>query len=63
MSTTEVYQQCWKEWLGWYVQGGIPNNTISAPKLVSFWLIYLMLGPAVYCHFEFTAFFQNALTL
>ena len=35
-STTKVYQQCWKEWAGWYVQKGVPNDVISVPKLADF---------------------------
>ena len=35
-STSKVYQQCWKEWAGWCAQEGIPNNSISAPKLADF---------------------------
>ena len=31
-----VYQECWKKWAGWCAQKGIPNNAISAPKLVYF---------------------------
>ena len=34
--TSKVYQQCWKEWVGWCV----PNNAISAPKLTNF-LVHL----------------------
>ena len=36
MSTSQVYQQCWKEWAGWCAQQGLPNNAISAPKLANF---------------------------
>ena len=32
-SQTKVYQQCWKEWADWCAQEGVPNNTISGPKL------------------------------
>ena len=30
MSTSRVYQQCWKEWAGWCARQGLPNNAISA---------------------------------
>ena len=33
LSTSKVYQQCWKEWAGWCAQQGVPNNAISASKL------------------------------
>ena len=36
MSTSRVYQQCWREWAGWCAQQGLPNNAISAPKLANF---------------------------
>ena len=38
MSTSKVYQQCWKEWAGWPAQQGLPNKAISAPKLTNFLL-------------------------
>ena len=40
-STTQVYQQCWKEWAGWCTQMGVLNYATSAPKLAYFCLIYL----------------------
>ena len=42
-STTKVYQQCWKERVGWCAEEGVPNNAISAPKLAGFgvWLVWL----------------------
>ena len=36
MSTSRVYQQCWREWAGWCARQGLPNNAISAPKLANF---------------------------
>ena len=30
VSTSKVYQQCWKEWTGWSAWQGVPNNAISA---------------------------------
>ena len=36
VSTMKVYQQCWKEWAGWCVKEGVPNNAISACKLAEF---------------------------
>ena len=38
-SVMKVYQ-CWKNWVGWCVQEGIPNNAISASKLADV-LVYL----------------------
>ena len=32
-SMSKVYQQCWKEWVGWCGREGVPINAISAPKL------------------------------
>ena len=32
VSISNVYQQCWKEWVGWCAWQGVPNNAISAPK-------------------------------
>ena len=29
VSTSKVYQQCWKEWAGWCAHRGVPNNAIS----------------------------------
>ena len=40
VSTSKVYQQCWKEWAGWCAQQGLPINAISAPKLAIFWFIF-----------------------
>ena len=40
VSTSKVYQQCWKEWVGWCAQQGLPNIAIPAPKLANF-LVYL----------------------
>ena len=37
-STSNVYQQCWKEWAGWCAWQGLPINAISAPKLANFLL-------------------------
>ena len=37
-STSKVYQQYWKEWVGWCAQQGVPNNAISAPKLSNFFV-------------------------
>ena len=42
-STTIVYQQCWKEWVSHCVQDSIPNNAISAPKLVNV-MVHLFRG-------------------
>ena len=46
MSTSKVYQQCWKEWAGWCAQQGLPNNAISAPKLANFLLHLFQVGLA-----------------
>ena len=43
MSTSKVYQQCWKEWAGWCARQGLPNNAISAPKLANFCYIFFRL--------------------
>ena len=40
VSTSKVYQQCWKKWAGWCAQEGVPNNAISAPKIANF-LVHL----------------------
>ena len=34
-STAKVYQQCWKEWVGFCAQNSASNNTISAPTLAN----------------------------
>ena len=54
MSTSRVYQQCWKEWAGWCARQGLPNNAISAPKLANFLLHLFQVGLAwhtigIYC--------------
>ena len=54
MSTSRVYQQCWKEWASWYAQKGLPNNAISSPKLANFLLHLFQVGLAwctigIYC--------------
>ena len=36
-STKKVYQQCLKEWAGWYVR--VPDSAIFAPKLVNVYII------------------------
>ena len=46
MSTSKVYQQCWKEWASWCAWQGLPNNTISAPKLANFLLHLFQVGLA-----------------
>ena len=33
--TSKVYQQCWKEWVGWCAWQGVLNNAISGPKLAN----------------------------
>ena len=47
-STTNVYQQCWKEEAGWHAHEGVPNNAISVPKLANIvlqvGLIWLTIG-------------------
>ena len=54
MSTSKVYQQCWKEWVSWCAQWGLPNNAISTPKLANFLLHLFQVGLAwhtigIYC--------------
>ena len=46
VSTSKVYQQCWKEWAGWCAQLGVPNNAISAPKLANFLVHLFQIGLA-----------------
>ena len=46
MSTSRVYQQCWKEWASWCAQQGLPNNAISASKLANFLLHLIQVGLA-----------------
>ena len=46
MSTSRVYQQCWKEWASWCVCQGFPNNAISAPKLANLLLHLFQVGLA-----------------
>ena len=46
ISTSRVYQQCWREWAGWCSQQGLPNNAISAPKLANFLLHLFQVGLA-----------------
>ena len=61
-SVSKVYQQCWKEWAGWCVQQGLPNNAISTPKLGNFWYIYFRLAwpgiPMVYIILLFLPFWS-----
>ena len=38
MSTSKVYQQCWKEWAGWCAEQGLLNNAVSASTLANFLL-------------------------
>ena len=42
--TTKVYQQHWKEWVGWFAQKGVPDSAISAPKLPDLVVQLLRLG-------------------
>ena len=60
MSTTKVYQQCWKEFAGWYAQEGVQNSAISDPKLADFFLfIYLGLAwPGIQLVFIILLFFN-----
>ena len=46
MSTSRVYQQCWKEWAGWCAQQGLPSNALSAPKLANILLHLFQVGLA-----------------
>ena len=46
VSTSKVYQQCWKEWASWCAQQGVPSNAISAPKLANFSLYLFQVGLA-----------------
>ena len=46
MSTSKVYQQCWKEWASWCAQQGLPNNAISGRKLANFLLHLFQVGLA-----------------
>ena len=46
MSTSRVYQQCWKEWASWCAQQDLQSNTISAPKLAIFLLYLFQVGLA-----------------
>ena len=46
MSTSKVYQQCWKEWASLGAQQGLSNNAISAPKLANFLLHLFQVGLA-----------------
>ena len=46
MSTSKVYQQCWKKWAGWCARQGLPNNVISAPKLANILLLLFQVGLA-----------------
>ena len=46
MSTSRVYQQCWREWAGWCARQGLPNNASSAPKLANFLLHLFQVGLA-----------------
>ena len=62
MSTSRVYQQCWKEWAGWCAQQGLPNDAISAPKLANFLLHLFQVGLAWHTigiyHSAISAFLQ-----
>ena len=54
MSTSKVYQQCWKEWASCCARQGLPNIAISAPKLENFLLHLFEVGLAwhtigIYC--------------
>ena len=46
VSTSKVYQQCWKEWASWCAQQHVPNNPISAPKLDNFLVHLFQVGLA-----------------
>ena len=46
MSTSRIYQQCWKEWACWCAQQDLPTNAISAPKLANFLLPLIQVGLA-----------------
>ena len=46
MSTSRVYQLCWKEWTSWCAQQGLPNDAISASKLANFLLHLFQVGLA-----------------
>ena len=46
MSTSKVYQQCWKEWASWCARQGLPNNAISAATLANFLLHLFQVGLA-----------------
>ena len=45
-SMSKVYQQCWKEWIRWCAQQGVPKNAVSAPKLANFLLHLFEVGLA-----------------
>ena len=40
VSTVQVNQQCWKEWMGWCTCKSVPKNAISVPILAKFLLIF-----------------------
>ena len=46
MAMSRVYQQCWKKWARWCARQGLPNNTISVPKLANFLLHLFQVGLA-----------------
>ena len=48
VSTSQVYQKCWKEWAGWCAQQGVPNSAISALKLANFLLYLFQVGLALH---------------
>ena len=60
-STTKFYQQCWKEWAGWYAEVAVPKNAISLPNLAEFCFICLGLdwlgAQLVFIILKFLSFF------
>ena len=48
VSTTNVHQQCWKEWIIWCAQEDVPNYVTSASKVAGFCLIHLGLDWLAY---------------
>ena len=61
ISTSKVYQQCWKEWASWCAQQGLPYSAIAAPKLANCLLHLFQVGLAWHTigiyHSAISAFF------
>ena len=61
-ATQASTMKCWKEWVGWCAQEGVPDNAISAPELTDF-LVHLFRVSLTWStigiyHFAISAFLE-----